>query len=96
MAAVLLVTAFAGCGKTEKPSSDMPEFIYVPTYTKITLPEGISWLGSVQYIGGRFYAVADSQVEGETITDAATGESYTETKYVQKLLSFDEKGGDFK
>lgn len=96
MAAVLLATAFAGCGKTEKPSSDMPEFIYVPTYTKITLPEGISWLGSVQYIGGRFYAVADSQVEGKTITDEATGESYTETKYVQKLLSFDENGGDFK
>ena len=94
LAAALLITGFSGCGKTEAGKSDMPEFIYVPTYNKLSLPEGVEWLGSVKYVDGKFYAVADSYREKETVNEE-TGEIYTESLYVQKLLSFDEDGKNF-
>lgn len=95
MAAILFVTAFAGCGKTENPNSEMPEFIYVPTYSKIELPEEVQWLSAAKIIDGRFYAIADTSVEVETVIEE-TGETVTENRYVQTLVSFDEKGKDFR
>ena len=93
--AALMLGVFSGCKKPAEDTNKMPEFIYVPTYNKITLPEGISWLGSMKFIDGRFYTVADMNIEKEVV-DEVTGETYTDYTYVQKIISFDEKGEDFK
>ena len=96
LAAAIFITAFSGCGKNEPTKNEMPEFVYVPTYEKINMPEGIDWIGMVSFIQGRFYAVADAYIDKEPVVDEETGESYAESVYVQKILSFDDKGGDFK
>lgn len=93
--AALMLGVFSGCKKPAEDTNKMPEFVYVPTYTKINMPEGIDWIGSVKFIDGRFYTVADSNIEKEVV-DETTGETYTDYTYVQKVISFDENGGDFK
>lgn len=90
LAAVMLVSAFSGCGKKE-PEKELPEYIYVPTYTKLELPEGIDWVGNTKFIDGTFYMIADSNTEVER-TDEITGETYTDYLYVQKAIAVSPDG----
>ena len=62
LALAIFVSVFSGCGKKEKVN-DGPEFIYVPTYEKLDLPEGVQWLGNVNFFDGKIYMMADVEVE---------------------------------
>ncbi|MBP1569756.1 MAG: extracellular solute-binding protein [Oscillospiraceae bacterium] len=94
-AVIMLLSAFSGCKKPENPSSSMPEFIYVPTYSKFNLPEGTQWINYVAVSGDKIYFSADSYQETER-TDETTGETYMESVYAQKVFSSDLEGKEVK
>lgn len=90
MAAVMLITAFSGC-KKEPENSDAPEFVYVPTYTKVDFPDEIQWIGRMQLFDGKFVFLCEGQKEIER-TNEETGETYTDYTYTQSLWSMNQEG----
>ena len=91
MAAVLLVTAFSGCGKQEVEQTDTPDFVYVPTYQKFEMPEDVNWVNQLQFIGGKIFFVAEGTAEGKEMV-YEDGSVYKPTISVNKLFSVNTDG----
>jgi len=55
MAAIMLVLALAGCGRSDADDglAETPEFVFVPEY--VTLPDGITSMDNLAYSNGRLY-----------------------------------------
>ena len=92
-AVIMLLSVFSGCKKPEDPSKNMPEFVYVPTYDKFDLPEGIEYINQILLSGDRFYFTAGCNEEIERV-DETTGETYTEFMYLNKLFSSNFDGSE--
>ena len=93
MAAVLLITAFTGCGKQEVEQAETPDFVYVPTYQKFEMPEDVNWVNQLQFIGGKIFFVAEGTAEGKEVV-YEDGSVYKPTVYVNKLFSVNTDGSE--